>query len=76
MTLILEKPQSEQLDDLDLEFMSLLLTGTLTQVRYDEIISLVATRNVMPDSLLSMIMEGEPSWREKHIQRYRVVFSR
>ncbi len=67
MTLVIEKSETTQ-NQLTHEFYTLLFDNTLTQARYDEIIDHSIRLGLMADTLLGMIWQGQPAWREKHIK--------
>ncbi len=72
MTLVIEKPNTKQIEALTSEFYTLLFDDLLTEHRYDQIIDQLATTDFMPDVLLGMIGQGEPVWQEKHIRRFNI----
>jgi hypothetical protein len=68
--MILEKIHTDdQLQEMGTEFYVSLLSGTLTEQRYDEIVE-VASWQGINEGFLEMIMQGEPQWRQKHLLRY------
>lgn len=71
MTLVIENPNVTQ-NQLTHEFYTSLFDNTLTQARYDEIIEESISQGLMADTLLGMIWQGQPTWREKHIERLNI----
>ncbi len=71
MTLILEKPETE-LNNLGTEFMLSLGDGTLTEARYNEIISIMVANKVMPEAIAGMIIQVPEQWRNKG-KPFRIV---
>ncbi len=70
-----EQLTNTELENLGCELTFSSLDGTLTEKRYDELVSLLIDSNTYPDVAMGIIADGKPAWREKHYKRYnRQVF--
>jgi hypothetical protein len=57
-------------DLLDLELFIGTVEKTLTEARYDEIITLLAEANLPDEIFAQSIFQGKPAWQDKHWKRY------
>jgi hypothetical protein len=72
MTLIKNQLTQTEHDELDYELTMSAAYGTLTEQRYDELVEILVTDDIRPNSLLSIILEGKPEWRGKYIKRFNI----
>jgi hypothetical protein len=72
MTLTQKQLTDTELEDLGRELTLSAFDGTLTEKRYDELVELLINEKTYPDVAMSIILDGLPAWRAKHIKRYNI----